>query len=169
MRRKQDVSSIRFQVVVECLDRFQIQVVGRSIQNQTVCIFELHSGNHTTHLFTSGKHIHFLQHLFAREQHTSQESFHIHFITFSILAQPVYKVQIAVKVISIIQWQISSSNCHSPIVMSGLCLTITVDNLKQSSHRTRVAAQEYNFISLLYIEVHIIEQNNTIFCLCTQS
>ena len=50
MRRKQDVSSIRFQVVVECLDRFQIQVVGRSVQNQTVRIAELHTGKYLSSL-----------------------------------------------------------------------------------------------------------------------
>ena len=31
MRREEDISFVRLQVVVECLDRFQIQVVGRSI------------------------------------------------------------------------------------------------------------------------------------------
>ena len=55
MRREEDISLIGLQVIVESLDRFQVEVVGRSIQNQAVRIAELHTGNHTTHLFTSGK------------------------------------------------------------------------------------------------------------------
>ena len=32
MRREEDISFVRLQVVVECLDRFQVQMVGRSVQ-----------------------------------------------------------------------------------------------------------------------------------------
>lgn len=38
MRREEDISFVRLQVVVERLDRFQVQMVGRSVQNEAVCI-----------------------------------------------------------------------------------------------------------------------------------
>ena len=52
MRSKEYITLIELQVIVECLDRFQVEVVGRSIEDQAVGIAELHTGNHTTHLFT---------------------------------------------------------------------------------------------------------------------
>ena len=36
MRREEDISFVRLQVVVECLDRFQVQMVGRSVQNDII-------------------------------------------------------------------------------------------------------------------------------------
>ena len=52
MRSEEHITLIELQVVVERLDRFEVQVVGWSVENQAVGIAELHAGNHTTHLFT---------------------------------------------------------------------------------------------------------------------
>ena len=53
--------------------------------------------------------------------------------------------------------------------MSGLCFTVSVDNLKQGRHGTRVAAQEDNLVALLHVEVHIIEKHCSFFRFGTQS
>ena len=139
MRRKQDVSSIRFQVVVECLDRFQIQVVGRSIQNEAVCPPELHTGNHTTHFFTSGKYAHFLQYFLTGEQHTPEKTLHIHFVSFAKLAQPVHQVQVRIEEVGIVQRQVSGGDSHPPVEGSRIRFYISVDDFKKCSHGTRVA------------------------------
>ena len=144
-------------------------MVGRRIQNQAVGIEKLHTGNHTTHLFTSRKHIHLLHDFLTREQHTSQESFHLHFVALTILTQPVYQIQVAVEVIRIVERQISRCNRHTPVIMSSLRLTVTVYNLEQRSHGTRVVAQEYNLIAFLHGKVHVAEQNSSVFCFGTQS
>ena len=52
VRSEKYITLVELQVVVERLDRFQVQVVGWSVKNQAVRITELHAGNHTTHLFT---------------------------------------------------------------------------------------------------------------------
>ena len=144
-------------------------MVGRRIQNQAVGIAKLHAGNHTTHLLTSRKHIHLLHDFLTREQHTSQESFHLYLVTLTILAQPVYQIQVTIKEICIVERQISRCNRHTPVIMSCLCLAVTVDNLEQGSHGTRVVAQEYNLIPLLHGKVHIVEQDSSVFRFGTQS
>ena len=76
VRGKQDVALERDEVVVEGLNAFQVQVVGGSVQNQTVGILQLHTGDHTTHLLTTGEHIHMFQHVLFLEQHTAEERLH---------------------------------------------------------------------------------------------
>ena len=169
MRRKEYITLIKFQVVVECLDRFQIEVVSWCIKNQAVGISELHTCNHTTHLLTPRKDICLLQHFFSAEQHTSQETLHIHFITFTKLAQPIYQVQVIFKEFGIVYRQISCSNSYTPRECTCICLTVFVDNFEESSHRTRITAQEYNLVTLFHIEAYITEQNFAIIGCCTQA
>ena len=68
VRREQDISFIGLQVIVECLDGFQVKVIGRRIQNETVGITQLHARNHATHLLATRQYACFLQHLFAGEK-----------------------------------------------------------------------------------------------------
>ena len=49
VRSEEHITLIELQVIVECLDRFEVEVVGRRIENQAIGIAELHAGNHTTH------------------------------------------------------------------------------------------------------------------------
>ena len=51
MRSEEHITLVELQVVIECLDRLEVEVVSRSVENQAVGIAELHAGNHTTHLF----------------------------------------------------------------------------------------------------------------------
>ena len=50
---EEDVSLELLEVVVERLDGFEVEVVGRRVENEAVGIFQLHTRNHTTHLLTS--------------------------------------------------------------------------------------------------------------------
>ena len=54
------------------------------------------------------------------------------------LAQPVHQIQIRIKEARIIQRQIGCSDRNTPIESSGIGFHVFVDNLKQSSHGTRV-------------------------------
>ena len=139
MRREEDISFVRLQVVVERLDRFQVQMVGRSVQNEAVGIAQLHTGNHTTHLLTSREYAYFLQHLFAGEKHTAEEAFHIYLVAFSELTQPIYQIQVGIEEVGVIQRQISSRDSHSPVEMPCIRFHISVNDLKQSCHRARIA------------------------------
>ena len=139
MRREEDISPVRLQVVVECLNRFQVQMVGRSVQNEAVGIAQLHTGNHTTHLFTSGEYAYFLQHLFAGEKHTAEEAFHIYLVAFSKLAQPVYQIQVGIEEVGVIQRQVSSGDGYPPVEGPCIRFHVSVDNFEESSHRARIA------------------------------
>ena len=75
----------RDEVIVESLNRLQIQVVGWCIQNQTVGIFQLHTGYHTTHLLTSAEHADLLLDVLVLEEHATQKRLHHHFVACAIL------------------------------------------------------------------------------------
>ena len=49
VRSEEHIALVELQVVVECLNGFQVEVIGRCIENQAVGIAELHTGYHTTH------------------------------------------------------------------------------------------------------------------------
>ena len=138
VRREQDVSFIGLQVIVECLDGFQVKVVGRRIQNETVGITQLHTRNHATHLLATRQYACFLQHLFAGEKHTAEETLHIYLIALAKLAQPVNQIQIRIKESGVVQRQISGGNRNTPVESSRIRLHISVDNLEQSGHGTRI-------------------------------
>jgi len=159
MRCKEDITLIKLQVIVECLNGFQVQVVGRSIENQAVGITELHTGNHTTHLFTTRKDIGLLQHFFTTEEHTSQETLHVDFIAFTELAQPIHQVQVVFEERGIVHRQVSRSNGYPPREGTCIRLTVFVDDFEEGGHGTWVTAQEYNLVTLFYIEAHITEEH----------
>lgn len=47
---EQNVALEGDKVVVQCLDRLQVEMVGRRVEDETVGILQLHAGNHQTHL-----------------------------------------------------------------------------------------------------------------------
>ena len=61
MRCKQYVAFKRNQVVVECLNGFQIQMVCRGVQYEAVSVLQLHAGYHATHFLTTTENVYFLQ------------------------------------------------------------------------------------------------------------
>ena len=138
MRREEDITFVSLQIVIECLNRLQVEMIGRSIENQTVGIAQLHTGNHTTHLLASRKNTNFFQYFLTGEKHTPQKTFHVHLVAFAILAQPVDQIQIGIEIFGIVQRKISGSNRHSPVEMPGIGFHMPVDDLKESGHRTRI-------------------------------
>ena len=113
-------------------------MIGRSIQNQTVGIAQLHTRNHTTHLLTARQYACFLQHLFAGEKHTAEETLHVYLIALAELAQPIYQIQVRIEEGGVIQRQVSGGNRYAPVESSRIRLHILVDNLEQGGHSTRI-------------------------------
>ena len=113
-------------------------MIGRSIQNQTVGIAQLHTRNHTTHLLATRQYACFLQHLFAGEKHTAEEALHVHLIALAKLAQPVYQIQIRIEESGVVQRQVSRGNRNAPAECSRIRLHVLVDNLEQGGHGARV-------------------------------
>ena len=94
---KDDITLKLHQVVVEGLDAFEVEMVGGSVENEAVGIFELHSCNHTSHLLTTAEHVHLLLHILVLEEHTSEEALHLHLVALAILAEPIHKVEVALE------------------------------------------------------------------------
>ena len=114
VRGEEDVTLEAFKVVVEGLDRLHVEVVGRRVENQAVGIAQLHTGNHTTHLFTTRKHVDLLEDFLVFEEHTSEERFEIHFVAFAILREPVEHIEVCVEELCVVEWQISRSDGDAP-------------------------------------------------------
>ena len=85
VRCKQNVTLKLNQVVVECLNRLQIQVVGWGVEDKSVSILKLHTSNHTAHLLTSREYVNVLQHILLLEEHTTKERLHCYLVTWSPL------------------------------------------------------------------------------------
>ena len=134
-------------------------MVCRRVEHKSVCVGHHHLGNHTAHLLATGEHRCLFQHLLAREQHFSEESFQIDFArVVAVLAQPVDKVQVSVEERGVVERQISRSDCLSPVVSAGVGLAVAVDDFKQSGHGARVVAKEHHLVVFLNLEVYVVEE-----------
>ena len=162
VRSKEDIALELNQVVVESLNRFQIEVVGRCVENQTVGILQLHTSNHTTHLLTTREHVDMLQHIFFLEKHTTEERLHGDLVAGSPLAEPVYKVHLALEEISIVEGQVGGGDSDTPLISTSLCLAVAIDNLEESGHSLGVMREEHGLLPLLDGEVHIVEEYGAI-------
>ena len=80
VRGEEDIALKLDEVVVESLDALEVQMVRGRVENQAVGVLQLHTGNHTTHLLTSGEHVHMFQHILLLEEHTSEERLHRHLV-----------------------------------------------------------------------------------------
>ena len=156
---EEDVTLEAFKVIVEGLDRLHVKVVGRRVENQAVGIAQLHTGNHTTHLFPPRKHVDLLEDFLVFEEHTSEERFEIHFVAFAILREPVEHIEVCVEELCVVEWQISRSDGDAPWVSTSSSFLVTIDNLKESRHRTRIMADEYHLFFLLHLEIHLVEEH----------
>ena len=90
---EEDIAFIELQIIVECLDALEVEVVGWGIEDKAVGILQLHAGNHATHLLATGEDIGFLQDLLTTEKHTAEETLEVHFVAFAKLAEPIYEVE----------------------------------------------------------------------------
>ena len=169
MAGKKNIALECHQVVVESLDTFQVQVVGWSIKNQTVGILQLHTGNHTSHLFTTGEYVYFLQYFLTAEEHSAQVALHGYLITWTILTQPIYQVLIAFKELCIVEWEIGCCDGNTPLVFTSISLSVAIDDFKESGHRFWIMREEYYLFALFDIEVYVIEKYSSVLVACLQT
>ena len=162
VRGKQDVAFELYQIVVESLDGFQVQVVGWRIENQTVGVLQLHTRNHTTHLLATAEYTNLLLDVFVLEQHTTQERLHHHFVACAKLTEPVNEVHLRLEELGIVQWQVGCRDGDAPLIGACISLAIAVDNLEQRRHGFGVVTQEYGLLTFLDSEVHIVEQYGSV-------
>jgi len=129
---EEDIAFIQFQIIVECLDALEVEVVGGGIEDKAVGILQLHAGNHATHLLATGEDIGFLQDLLTTEEHTAKETLEVHFVAFAKLAEPIYKVEVGVEEFSIVEGQVGGGDGYSPIELAGMGLAVAIDNLEKA-------------------------------------
>ena len=166
---EENVAFIELQVVVECLDALEVEMVGGGVEDKAVGILQLHAGNHTTHLLATREDIGLLQHLLATEEHTTKEALEVHLVAFAKLAEPVDEVEVGVEELGIVEGQVGGGDGNAPIEAAGMGLAVAIDDLEEGGHGARVAAEEDDLVALLDVEVHIAEEYGAILHLGTQA
>ncbi len=157
-------------LLLKALDTFQVQVVGWSIKNQTVGILQLHTGNHTSHLFTTGEYVYFLQYFLTAEEHSAQVALH----GYLIILEPYWlnqstKVLIAFKELCIVEWEIGCCDGNTPLVFTCISLSVAIDDFKESGHRFWIMREEYYLFALFDIEVYVIEKYSSVLVACASN
>ena len=90
MGSKKDNSREFDQSIVQCSNRFHVQMVGRFIKNQDISTGNHHFGQQAADFFATGKNTYFFYAVFTRKEHSAKETADISSIfDFRILCQPV--------------------------------------------------------------------------------
>ena len=162
VRCEEDVAAEALQVVVECLNRLHVEVVGGRVEDETVGIAQLHAGDHATHLFTSREDVDLLENFFVFEEHAAEEGLEIHLIAFAVLREPVEHVQVGVEKLGVVERQIGRGDRHAPAVSTGSRLLVAVDDLEKCGHSAGIVADEHHLFLLFDLEAHLVEEHGTV-------
>ena len=159
---EEDVALEKLEVVVEGLYAFEVEVVRGRVEDEAVGVLELHTCYHAAHLLTTREDVDLLQHFFSREEHPAEECLEIDFVAFSVLAEPIDKVEFALEELSIVERQICCCDGDAPVEGAGLCLAVAVDDFEERCHSPWVAAEEDHFVAFLYGEADVVEEHGAI-------
>ena len=162
VRCEEDVAAEALQVVVECLNRLHVEVVGGRVEDETVGIAQLHAGDHATHLFTSREDVDLLENFFVLEEHAPEEGLEIHLIAFAVLREPVEHVQVGVEELGVVERQIGRGDCDAPAVGAGCGFLVAVDDLEQCGHGAGIVADEHHLFLLFDLETHLVEEHGSV-------
>ena len=162
VRCEEDVAAEALQVVVECLNRLHVEVVGGRVEDETVGIAQLHAGDHATHLFTSREDVDLLENFFVFEEHAAEEGLEIHLIAFAVLREPVEHVQVGVEELGVVERQIGRGDRDTPVVSTGSRLLVAVDDLEQCGHGAGIVADEHHLFLLFDLEAHLVEEHGAV-------
>ena len=104
MAREEDITLEGLQRIIEGLDRLQVKVVRRTIEDKRIGVLKHHTGDHAAHLLTPREDGSTLQDLFAREEHTSEEALEVDLIGICCeLREPLDEVHVRIEEGSIVQ------------------------------------------------------------------
>lgn len=116
------------QRIVERLDRFQVEVVGRRVEQQRIGLADHHPGDHAPHFLPSGQHVDLLVNLVAAEQHLAQIPAQVQFAgILRKLGQPVHDGQLIVEKRRIVQRQIGRIDRYAPLDHTAVGLVVAGD------------------------------------------
>ena len=105
------------QPVVYRGDGFQIQMIGRLVQQQHIAAEHHHAGKHAAYLFSAGKDVDRLVYVLAGKQHLSQKTAEVGFGgILGILLKPFDDgVVVAAKIGRIVLWKIGLAGGNTPL------------------------------------------------------
>ena len=150
VRGHQNDSLERDERIVECLDRFQIEVVRRRVQYQRVGLLDHHARDHAAHLLASGKHVHPLVDLVAAEKHLAQIAAQIEFArVVRELGYPVEDTELVVEKRRIVQRQIGGRDRDAPLHHARVGLVVPRDDFHERRDGPRLAGQESHLVAFL--------------------
>lgn len=155
---KEDFGELN-QAVVQGGDGFEVEVIGRFIEDQNICAAEHHLTEHTTHLFPSGKHLNRFHGLIARKEHTTEKASDPRLIVaFGKLPEPVGEVHLIFKKGDIILWKVTWGDGYPPIIASRVGICFSAENIEKGGLCLVHRADKGNLISSVNGKIEILEQ-----------
>ena len=121
------------QPVVQCRNRFEIEMVRRLVEDEHVRSAQHHLRQHAAHSLASRQDVRFLQCFVAGEQHPAEKAAHEVFIlVLRVLPHPVDQIQIdIIEIIRVVFGKIRLRRRNAPCVFAGVRLQFARDNLEQ--------------------------------------
>ena len=167
MRSKENDGLKVHQSIVDSGDGFEVEMVGRLVQNQNVGTKQHHSRKHAANLLTTGKNLYRLVHIIAGEEHSSQESTQIGFgDILGILRQPLKNVELAaIKVFRVILREVGTGGADTPLDRTFVRLDLLCQNLHHGSLCNLVFSDECDLVALCNGEGDVVEYLYPVDCL----
>ena len=160
MRREQHGALEITNAVVDCGDGFQIEVVGRLVDDEHVRAEQHHARQHQANLLTAGQYANRLVNIVAGEQHTAEEAAQRGFqcIRAGIRCDPVEHVfLVALEELVVVLREIALRGGNAPLEAALIRFHLAHKNLEQRSHCQLVIRYERNLVTAAHDERYVVE------------
>ena len=139
------------QPIVKCCDGFEVEMVGRLIQQQNIRARKHHAAEHTADALTAGKDACFLLTFLTGKEHAPKKATDKGLIgVLRILAEPIDDVQInTVKVGRVVAWKIGLRRRNAPLERSLIGSFLTHENLEEHGLSQAVRTDKSNLVAAL--------------------
>ncbi len=146
--------------VVDCGDGFQIEVVGRLVDDKHVRAEEHHARQHQANLLTAGQYANRLVNIVAGEQHTAEEP---RSVDSSVSVREYGAIQssmfssCALEELVVVLREIALRGGNAPLEAALIRFHLAHKNLEQRSHCQLVIRDERNLVAAANDEGYVVE------------
>ena len=107
-------------------------MVCRLVQNDDIGTRNHHFREHTTDLLSSGKDIDLLHAVIPLKEHSAKiTADKLGILVRGILGKPLYNGVFGIEFLTIVLWKIGLAGCQSPLIISGIRLHFSGNNLHE--------------------------------------
>ena len=149
----------RGQPVVERGDRFEVEVVGRLVEDQKVSALEHHFGEHAAHFLAARKHLRLFERLFARKKHAPQPAAQIFLVVvFGKLRKPLHeRERAALEIFVVVLREVTVIDCLAPLDRARIGLFLARKHVVKHGNGSRFIAHDADFIALLHGKIKVFK------------